>query len=73
MVVKGNAGENNERPGTLELLDPTLRNTLLTLYFNHLGIFGFTPERSEVTDTGKTKRVKVEMYCEQMTLGPVKL
>ena len=71
MVIKGNAGETNEKPGTLELLDPTLRNTLLTISFQHLGIFGFTPEKSEA-NAQTIKRVKVEMYCEQMTLGPVK-
>lgn len=71
MVIQGNAGENNEKSGTLELLDPTLKNTLMTIYFHHLGIFGFTPEKSEAKAQG-LKRVKVEMYCEQMTFGPVK-
>lgn len=71
MVVKGNAGENNEKPGTLELLDQTLKGTLLTINFHHLGIFGFTPEKSEA-NIQKNKSVKIEMYCEQMTLGPPK-
>ena len=71
MVIQGNAGENNEKSGTLELLDPTLKNRLMTIYFHHLGIFGFTPEKSEAKAQG-LKRVKVEMYCEQMTFGPVK-
>ena len=72
MVIKGNAGENNEKSGALEFLDPTLRGTLLTINFHHLGIFGFTPEPSEAT-AQTIKRVKVEMYCEQMTLGPPKV
>jgi len=71
MVVQGNAGENNEKTGTLELLDQTLKGTLLTINFHHLGIFGFTPEKSEA-NTQRIKNVKVEMYCEQMTLGPKK-
>ncbi len=71
MVVKGNAGENNERPGTLEFLDPTLKGPLLTINFHHLGIFGFTPEKSEA-NAQTIKRVKVEMYCEQITFGPPK-
>ena len=70
MVIKGNAGENNEKAGTLEFLDPTMQSSLLTIYFNHLGIFGFTPEPASA-DT--IKRVKVEMYCEQITLMPVKI
>ncbi len=71
MVIKGNAGETNEKAGTLELLDPTLTSTLLTIYFNHLGIFGFSPEKSDA-NVDAVRRVKVEMYCEQITLVPVK-
>ncbi len=71
MVIKGNAGENNERAGTLEFLDQTMKSPLLTIYFNHLGIFGFTPEKSEAS-VEAVKRVRVEMYCEQITLMPVK-
>ena len=71
MVIKGESGENNEKFGMLEFLDPTLKGTLLTVYFNHLGIFGFTPERSEANADG-IRRIKVEMYCEQITLTPVK-
>lgn len=70
MVIKGNSGDNNEKAGTLEFLDPTMKGSLLMVYFNHLGIFGFTPEPANA-DT--IKRVKVEMYCEQITLTPVKI
>lgn len=72
MVIKGNAGESHEKAGTLEFLDPTLKSTLFTISFHHLGIFGFTPEKSEA-NANKIKRVTVEMYCEQMTLVPVKI
>jgi hypothetical protein len=72
MVIKGNAGDNNEKAGTLEFLDPTLKGSLLTIYFNHLGIFGFSPEKSDA-GAETIRRVKIEMYCEQMTLAPVKI
>lgn len=71
MVIMGNSGENNERAGTLEFLDPTLATTLFTIYFHHLGIFGFTPEKAEA-NAETIKRVKVEMYCEQMTVTQLK-
>ncbi len=72
MVLKGNSGEQNERVGTLELLDPTMKGTLLTVTFQHLGIFGFSPDRAtSASDT--IRRVKVEMYCEQITLTPGKV
>jgi hypothetical protein len=71
MVVKGNAGENNERVGTLEFLDQAAKSVLLTITFHHLGIFGFTPENAEA-NRDAIKRVRVEMYCEQITLAPAK-
>jgi hypothetical protein len=69
MVLKGKAGDENERIGTLELLDPTLTTTLSTITFHHLGIFGFSPEKSNLDSI---RHVKVEMYCEQITLTPGK-
>jgi hypothetical protein len=72
MVMKGNAGDNNEKAGTLEFLDPTLKVSLLTIYFNHLGIFGFSPEKTD-TNVDGIRRVKIEMYCEQITLAPMKI
>ena len=70
MVLKGNSAEENERVGTLELLDPTMKASLLTVTFQHLGIFGFAPKKAASTDA--IRRVKVEMYCEQITLAPGK-
>ena len=71
MVMKGNSGEQNERIGTLELLDPTMKGVLLTVTFHHLGICSFRPERAEANQE-TIRRVKVEMYCEQITLAPGK-
>lgn len=68
MVIKGNAGDDKERRGTLMLLDPTRRTVLLTLTFEHLGIFGFSPDRAEA-NADQLRRVKAEMYCEQITLS----
>jgi hypothetical protein len=70
MMVKGNSLENNEKGDTLEFLDRTMKGSLLTVYFNHLGICGFTPGQANA-DT--IKKVKVEMYCEQITITPVKI
>jgi hypothetical protein len=70
MVIKGNAGEDRERPGMLEFLSANMQTVMFTIHFNHLGIFGFTPESG---GSEKIRRVKVEMYCEQMTLTPAKI
>jgi len=67
-VVKGNMGDDKERPGFLELVSPDLKTVLLRVNFNHLGIFSFSPMKQETNADG-IKRVKVEMYCEQITIG----
>jgi len=67
-VVKGNAGDDKERAGFLELLSPDLKTVLLRVNFSHLGIFSFSPMKQE-TNAESIKRVKVEMYCEQITIG----
>jgi hypothetical protein len=71
MVIKGNTGDNFEKPGTLEFLDPTLKTSLLTIYLNHLGIFGYSPMKLD-SGAGTVRQVKIEMYCEQITLTPIK-
>jgi hypothetical protein len=71
MVLKGNSGEQNERVGALELLDPGMKSVLLTVTFQHLGIFAFAPEKT-ASNVDAIRRVKVEMYCEQITLTPGK-
>ena len=71
MVLRGKAGEESEKVGTLELLDPTLTTTLLTITFHHLGIFAFGPEKT-TAGAEKIRTVKVEMYCEQIALTPGK-
>lgn len=67
-VVKGNAGDDKERPGFLELLSPDMKTVLLRVNFSHLGIFSFSPMRREA-NADSIARVKVEMYCEQITIG----
>ncbi|MDP1770401.1 MAG: twin-arginine translocation signal domain-containing protein [Nitrospirota bacterium] len=67
-VVKGNNGQDRERPGVLELLAPDLKEVLLTVNFSNLGIFGFTPDKQMVGGDA-IRRVKVEMYCERLTLA----
>lgn len=67
-VIKGNAGDDKERAGFLELLSPDLKTVMLRINFSHLGIFSFSPLRQEA-NADSIARVKVEMYCEQITMG----
>ena len=72
MVIKGNNGEQMSARHTGV---PRLRlheRPLFTVNLAHLGIFGFTPEKFEANSEG-IKRVRIEMYCEQMTLAPGKV
>ncbi len=72
MVIKGNSGEDRERDGTLKFLSPNRQEVLLTVNFSHLGIFSFAPEKAE-TNAEAIRRVKIELYCEHITLSPTKV
>ncbi len=63
-VIKGINGDDRERAGSLELLDPSMK-PLLTIGFSHLGIVSVDPDSSD----GGPRMVRVEMYCEDMTLA----
>jgi phage tail-like protein len=65
-VIKGNNNDDKERDGTLEFLNPSLKDVLFTLTFKHLGIFRLTAEKAE-SGVESLRRVKAEMYCEEMT------
>jgi len=62
-VVQGQAGNEEEKPGILELLAPDLQQVLFTISFGHLGIFRMSPVPSSGV---QESLVKVEMYCETM-------
>jgi hypothetical protein len=65
-VIQGNSGDESEKKGLLEFLTPNLADTLLTVEFQHLGIFKLTPEKLEA-GSEQIRRVTAEMYCEEMT------
>ncbi len=65
-VVKGNNGDDKERGGSLTYLAPDNTSPLFVLTFKHLGIFKVAPDKMEAGAEG-IRRVKAEMYCEQMT------
>jgi hypothetical protein len=65
-VLKGNNGQDRERPGVLEYLSADLKTVLLALNFFNLGIYKVAPDTpSGPQDT--LRRSKVEMYCEAVT------
>jgi hypothetical protein len=64
-VIQGNNGDAAEKNGTLEYLDPSLKKTLFTVTFKHLGVFKLTTDKSEA-GAESIRRVKAEMYCEEM-------
>jgi hypothetical protein len=66
-VIKGNNDDGQEKEGTLELLSANLKDVLATITFSNLGIFKVAPEKVEA-GSDSIRRVRVEMYCEKMTL-----
>jgi len=67
-VIKGHNAPGAAKHGTLEYLSPTLQEVYLTLTFQNLGIIKLT--RLPVTGADKIRRVRAEMYCEQIGLQP---
>jgi hypothetical protein len=63
-VIAGNNGADKEKNGKLEYLASNLKDVLLTLEFQHLGIFKLSPEKTEA-GSENIRRVKAEMYCEE--------
>lgn len=63
-VIKGNCTQDKERTGALHYLSSDLKE-LFTLEFQGLGIFALTPEKHEA-GSESIKRVKAELYCEQI-------
>ncbi len=66
-VIKGENGDNSEKGGALEYLSSDLKTTLFTINFEHLGIFKISPDALE-SGSENIRRVKVEMYCENIEL-----
>lgn len=66
-VIQGNAGDADEKGGTLEYLTPDLKTALFTLKLRNLGIFELMPV---VEDAGGATlpRLLAAMYCEAMEL-----
>ncbi len=62
-AIGGNRG--NERNGLLAFIAPDLREELFALNFYNLGLFKLTPDKMEA-GSENIRRVKAEMYCEQM-------
>lgn len=63
-VIRGYNGDERERGGSLEYSDQQGR-PFFTLTFQNLGVFKVAPDKAEAGGEG-IRRVKAEMYCEQM-------
>ena len=62
-LVKGNV--SGEKTGKLELLAPNLKDVLLTLTFQGLGVFQVRPLKA-VSGGDGPRRTQVSMYCERI-------
>jgi phage tail-like protein len=64
-VLKGNNADNMEKTGTLEYFDPSGKEVLFKLTFDHMGIFRLTRDMSSVAGGGLLHD-KAEMYIENI-------
>ncbi len=67
-VLDGHNAPQNERSGTLEFFDPSMKTLLFTLSLSQVGICRIYEERSE-KDAAAIARVGVEIYCERMAFA----
>ena len=67
-VMKGNNESTKERTASLAYLDPSLKDELLRLEFDGVGIHRISPERQE-DSAGVVALVKIETYCESVALA----
>ncbi len=66
-VIKGNNSADRERTMTIEMLDPSLQTTLLTVNLSGVGIIAVTPVAAEA-GSDAIARSRVELYAEKLTL-----
>lgn len=64
-VINGNCHDGAEKKGALTFLDPSLKEELATISFDHLGIISMEQEAVEA-NSENVARFTVELYCEQM-------
>jgi len=67
-VVMGKCDQGNEKGGALHYLAADATTELFTINFVQLGIFKISPEKVEAGGE-PVRRVKIEMYCEDMKFG----
>jgi len=68
-VIEGRNSDADEKSGSIALLDPALRDTLLQVDLTGVGIFSL--ERTEAAGrTDAISRITTRMYCEEMRLVP---
>jgi hypothetical protein len=66
-VVKGNAGSEQEKTGSLEFLAPDLKTWLFRLDFTGVGILSLGPV--EATTADRIRRMRAEMYIEEIAFS----
>jgi phage tail-like protein len=66
-VIGGKNGPDNERTGAITFISPNLQEDLLTINLDRVGILNIVSEKADAGGGDQVKRVKVEMYVEEMS------
>ena len=67
-IIKGKNGADNEKTGSLVFLDTTLREELLTISFEGVGIKSLVVSKSQPIGSTEPQTVRVECYMEAIAL-----
>lgn len=66
-VIEGKNGDKEEKSGTLEFLDPSMKTALVTIKFQNMGICSLSEEAVEA-NVEQVRRLEAEIYFEGMTV-----
>jgi hypothetical protein len=65
-VVKGESGPDREKTGVIEILNPTLKDSLCAIELRGLGIYSLSP--APEIDNGKVVKTLAKMYCQEAAI-----
>jgi hypothetical protein len=66
-VIGGSNGPDNEKTGSITLLSHDLQDELFEIDLRALGMVNISVEKSDAAGQDTIRRVKAELYCEEMT------
>jgi hypothetical protein len=65
-IVQGKGTDQNEKIADIDLLDPTMKDTLLRIHLEGVGILRALPSAEAGTKGATIRRLEAELYAERL-------